>query len=94
MQVYWRYFPLFMCSYYSNIGHWDSVLSQTSSFQLPKDKSVALYEQVVLELLELKEVDLAREVLKIVIYCPYCRLTPLSHIDIENDGSYDIFESD
>ena len=43
-------------------GRWDLVLSQASSMQLPREKLVCLYEQVVIELLEAREVELAREV--------------------------------
>jgi WD40 repeat-containing protein SMU1 len=45
------------------MGKWDLVLSQVSSLQLPKDKLMNLYEQIVLELLEARELDLAKEVL-------------------------------
>lgn len=45
-----------------SLGRWDSVLSQTASLQLPREKLIALYEQVVMELLEAGEKDLAREV--------------------------------
>ena len=45
-------------------GKWESVLPQVSSLQLPKEKLSALYEQVVLELIESREVELAREILR------------------------------
>lgn len=44
------------------VGRWDSVLAQTSSLQLPRDKLISLYEQVFFELLESGERDLAKEV--------------------------------
>eukprot|EP01038_Epipyxis_sp_PR26KG_P011992 gene11992-16055_t len=44
-------------------GRWDSVLAQTSVLKLPTDKLSQLYEQVVLELLEVGERDLAKELL-------------------------------
>lgn len=44
------------------MGRWDLVLNQVSSLQLPKDKLMTLYEQVVFELLEARENDLAKEV--------------------------------
>lgn len=43
-------------------GRWDIVLSQVSNFQLPKEKLIMLYEQVALELIEAREIDLAKEV--------------------------------
>lgn len=45
-------------------GRWESVLPQVAGLQLPQDKSMALYEQVVLELIEMRETDLAREMLR------------------------------
>lgn len=45
-------------------GKWDSVLAQTAMLKLPSDKLVALYEQVVLELLETGERDLAKGILR------------------------------
>jgi len=45
-------------------GRWDLVLSQVATLKLPADKLTALYEQVLLELLEAGERDLAREVLR------------------------------
>jgi WD40 repeat-containing protein SMU1 len=43
-------------------GRWDSVLAQTAHLQLPRDKLIALYEQVVLELIEMRDLELAKEV--------------------------------
>ena len=53
-------------SFISDIHHgkWDSVLTQVSSLSLPCDKMIMLYEQVIVELLELCERDLARELLR------------------------------
>ena len=45
-------------------GKWDSVLSQLNSIQLPKEKLIIIYEQIFLELLELGEKELAKELLK------------------------------
>ncbi|TFJ81885.1 hypothetical protein NSK_007132 [Nannochloropsis salina CCMP1776] len=47
-----------------NQGRWDSVLPQAAGLQLPQDKLLALYEQVCLELIEMRETELAREMLR------------------------------
>ncbi|KAG5189648.1 WD40-repeat-containing domain protein [Tribonema minus] len=47
-----------------NHGRWESVLPQVSGLALPLNTLVALYEQVVLELLEMREGELARELLR------------------------------
>ena len=46
-------------------GHWDSVLPQVSLMQLPRDKLTSIYEQVILELLEAREIELSIELLRI-----------------------------
>jgi WD40 repeat-containing protein SMU1 len=43
-------------------GRWDLVLGQVSSLQLTQEKLSLLYEQVVLELIEAREMELVREV--------------------------------
>lgn len=50
-------FDLILC-----LGRWDSVLTQASTLRLPREKMISLYEQVALELIESREIDLAREV--------------------------------
>ena len=45
-------------------GRWESVLPQVARMKLPATTMLALYEQVVVELLEVREVELAKEMLR------------------------------
>lgn len=45
-------------------GKWDAVLHELASIELPKDKLFAVYEQVVLELLEQRETAVAKELMR------------------------------
>ncbi|KXZ42628.1 hypothetical protein GPECTOR_129g558 [Gonium pectorale] len=47
-----------------NHGRWDAVLPQVAQLKLPRSKLEDLYEQIVLELFELREVDTARAMLR------------------------------
>ncbi|KAH9605483.1 hypothetical protein KSS87_003920 [Heliosperma pusillum] len=47
-----------------NGGRWDAVLPQVSQLELPRKKVEDLYEQIVLEMIELRELDTARAILR------------------------------
>ena len=47
-----------------NNGRWDAVLSQVGDLQIPQRKLEDLYEQIILEMTELKELDVARTLLR------------------------------
>jgi WD40 repeat-containing protein SMU1 len=81
------------------MGRWDLVLSQISSLQLPKEKLMAIYEQIVLELLEARENDLAKEVfvLSFLLFSPFPQLLrttePLQLLKLEYPDRYAKLES-
>jgi hypothetical protein len=47
-----------------NAGRWDAVLPQVAQLKLPRKKLEDLYDQIVLEMAELRELDTARAILR------------------------------
>jgi WD40 repeat-containing protein SMU1 len=57
-----------------NNGNWDAVLHTISTLQLPHGKLTDLYEHIVLELIELREIETARKILRQQTNSPFVTL--------------------
>eukprot|EP01025_Chloroclados_australasicus_P007511 TRINITY_DN12428_c1_g1_i1.p1 TRINITY_DN12428_c1_g1~~TRINITY_DN12428_c1_g1_i1.p1 ORF type:complete len:545 (-),score=56.42 TRINITY_DN12428_c1_g1_i1:164-1696(-) len=68
-----------------NNGRWDSVLPQVAQLKLPRAKLENLYEQVVMELIEMREVDTARAILR--------QTQVFQKLKVEDPERYRILES-
>jgi WD40 repeat-containing protein SMU1 len=55
-------------------GRWDSVLSSMAQLQLPRSILMDVYEQVVKEMIEMRELDLARELLRKTPACAMLKI--------------------
>ena len=62
-----------------NQGRWDAVVPQVAGLKLPQEKLCELYEQIVLELIELREMDTAREMLRGALPLTFLRQEQVSH---------------
>ncbi|KAK9792254.1 hypothetical protein WJX73_008889 [Symbiochloris irregularis] len=51
-----------------NHGRWDQVLPAVAQLRLPRQKLEQLYEQVILEMIEVREVDTARALLRTQVF--------------------------
>ncbi|KAI3506689.1 hypothetical protein L1887_21252 [Cichorium endivia] len=47
-----------------NSGRWDAILPQVAQLKLPRKKLEDLYEQIVLEMIEVRELDTASAILR------------------------------
>jgi hypothetical protein len=59
-------------------GKWESVLAQVNHLKVPKEKLASLYEQVIFELLEVGERNLAKELLALS--------EPMKYLKLEHPG--------
>jgi WD40 repeat-containing protein SMU1 len=66
-------------------GRWDAVMQTASTLSLPRDKLLALYEQLVLELVERRDCEVARQVMRTA--------EPLVQLSSDKPDRYRVLES-
>ena len=75
-------------------GHWDLVLSAVSMLQLPQRLLADLYAQIILELLELRALDIARHMLRSAAPMLVMKSQePARHLRLESLASQPYFET-
>ena len=66
-------------------GHWDNVIRTISNITLPSEKLYDLYEHIIIELVEMRETDLARRLLRETNVIHHMQVKdPVRHTQLEH----------